>query len=247
MKGALLGVAIGLIALLLAGCTTNQGGSREAEFNGGIFGQIFGDLDAKPTRTGARQAGGPADPTTKGPGIDVVYGEPEAGTAGSAGAAKGATGDGTPSPASEAQYRLNFDNAEISDVVKAVLGDSLGLSYTIDPGVAGRVTLSSARPVAREDLLPVLESLLRTNGAVVTQQGGIYRVVPDNGAAMASVDRTNNTPGYGISVVPLRYVSAKTIVPLMEGFGYRAGIIRVEPSRNLLLLLGNSAERKTAQ
>jgi general secretion pathway protein D len=36
-------------------------------------------------------------------------------------------------------------------------------------------------------------------------------------------------------------------VPLMEGFGYRAGIVRVEPNRNLLLLLGNSTERKTAQ
>jgi len=60
-------------------------------------------------------------------------------------------------------YEMNFENAPVASVAKAVLGDILGVGYTIDARVQGTVNLSSGRPVPRKDLLYALESALRTS------------------------------------------------------------------------------------
>lgn len=147
-----------------------------------------------------------------------------------------------------ASYRLNFENAQIADVVRAVLGDSLGLNYIIDPEVSGRVTLASARPVSRDDLIPILEALLRINEAALVTDGVIYRVVYDTDVGNLNVSRPGSVAaaGFGLTVLPLRYVSATTIMGLIEGFITRPESIRVESARNLLLIAGTSSERRTA-
>ena len=53
-------------------------------------------------------------------------------------------------------------------------------------------------------------------------------------------------PGYGISILPLRHVSAQTLISLIDGFGARPGSVRAEKARNLLVILGDSADRKAA-
>ena len=57
-------------------------------------------------------------------------------------------------------YDLNFENAPVATVAKVILGDVLGVGYTIDPRVQGTVTLASVRPVAKADALYVLENAL---------------------------------------------------------------------------------------
>ena len=145
-------------------------------------------------------------------------------------------------------FRLNFENAQISEVVRAILGDALGLNYVIDPEVSGRVTLASARPVARDDLIPILESLLRINEAALVTDGVIYRVVYDADVGNLNVARpgTPAAAGFGLTVLPLRYVSAATIMGLIDGFVTRPESVRVEAARNLLLIAGTSSERRTA-
>ena len=46
--------------------------------------------------------------------------------------------------------------------------------------------------------------------------------------------------------MPLRHVSAQTLISLIDGFGARPGAVRAEAARNLLIILGNSADRKAA-
>ena len=53
-------------------------------------------------------------------------------------------------------------------------------------------------------------------------------------------------PGYGVSVVPLQYVSAQTLLKLMDSFATKAGAVRADATRNLLLIQGTGAERRTA-
>ena len=53
-------------------------------------------------------------------------------------------------------------------------------------------------------------------------------------------------PGYGVSIVPLRYVSATTLAKTAEGFLSRPGAMRVIPSRNLVLIQGTTSERQSA-
>jgi general secretion pathway protein D len=157
------------------------------------------------------------------------------------GAAPSASGEG---------YDLNFENAPVTTVAKVILGDILGAGYIIDPRVRGTVTLSSGRPVAKSDILFVLESALRVDGFALVHDAGGYRIIPGGDAiGTGGVDiAANGQPraGYGITVVPLRYVSAPTIIKLLEGFATRQGAMRVDAKRNMLIIQGNGPERRSA-
>src|SRR5437867_1720202 len=56
------------------------------------------------------------------------------------------------------EYELNFSDAELSELAKVILRDTLGITYVFDPRVQGRVTVSTGGPVSRSELLSILES-----------------------------------------------------------------------------------------
>ncbi|HKD26236.1 MAG TPA: type II secretion system secretin GspD [Xanthobacteraceae bacterium] len=153
-----------------------------------------------------------------------------------------------PTPTGEA-YELNFENTPIASVAKVVLGDILGTGYTIDPRVMGMISLSSGRPVPKSDLLFVLENALRLSGVVLVKDVQGYRLIPLGdavGAGNLDTAEAQAEPGYGVSVVPLRYVSAATLIKLLDSFATKPGTVRADTSRNLLLIQGSGAERRTA-
>jgi general secretion pathway protein D len=146
-------------------------------------------------------------------------------------------------------YDLNFENTPVATVAKVVLGDILGTGYTIDPRVQGTVSLVSARPVPKSDIVFVLESALRLSGIVLVRDTAGYRLTPLGdavGAGRMDAEAANPEPGYGVSVVPLQFVGAQTILKLMDSFATRAGSVRADTTRNLLLIQGTGAERRTA-
>jgi general secretion pathway protein D len=145
-------------------------------------------------------------------------------------------------------YDLNFENAPVAAVAKVILGDILGVGYTIDPRVQGTVTLASVRPVPKEDALYVLENALRMSGvALLRDRSGGYRLLPTNEAGPGGIDRTAaGDAGQGISVVPLRYVSAQTIFKLLDGFGVKAAALRPDNGRNTLIIIGSGSDRAAA-
>jgi general secretion pathway protein D len=146
-------------------------------------------------------------------------------------------------------YDLNFENTPVATVAKVVLGDLLNTGYVIDPRVQGTVSLVSVRPVPKPDLVFVLESALRLSGVVLVRDGAGYRLTPlGDAVGSGRVDQAASSPepGYGVSVVPLQYVSAPTILKLMDSFATKPGTIRADPTRNLLLIQGTGAERRTA-
>ncbi len=156
----------------------------------------------------------------------------------------------TPSGDTEG-FTLNFDSAPVTTVAKAVLGDILGVGYTIDPRAQGTISLSSGRPVAKTDVLFVLESALRMSNLILIRDANAYRIVPaSDGLGSGSLDSAGNgngpEPGYGVTAIPLKHVSAQTIAKLLEGFATKPGMIRSSPSGGMLLVVGTGAERRTA-
>jgi general secretion pathway protein D len=75
-------------------------------------------------------------------------------------------------------YNLNFDDADLGEFVKVVLSDMLGQNYALSPKVAGKVTLQTAQPLTKGELLPTLEMVLRMNDAVLVKDSKIYRIDP---------------------------------------------------------------------
>jgi general secretion pathway protein D len=146
-------------------------------------------------------------------------------------------------------YDLNFENAPIASVAKTVLGDILRVGYTVDPRVQGTISLASGRPVPRSELLFVFETALRLTGIALVKDATGYRLIPVSDAVAAGnldPEVARAQPGYGISVVPLQYVSATTLVKLLDSFATKPGSVRVDAARNILLVQGSGAERRTA-
>jgi len=142
---------------------------------------------------------------------------------------------------------LNFDNAEIQAVAKSILGDVLGLNFLIDSRVQGTVTLASAGPIPRKELLMVFESALRASNAAVVRDGSILKIVPlseTNGSGTVAAGA--GEPGFGVSVVPLRYTSAVTMARMAENFLSRPGAMRADAAHNLVMIQGTTAEREAA-
>ena len=146
-------------------------------------------------------------------------------------------------------YELNFENAPIASVAKTVLGDILKVGYTIDPRVQGTISLASGRPVPRSDLLFVFETALRLTGVAMVRDTVGYRLIPIGDAvAGGNMDSAvaRAEPGYGISVAPLQYISATTLIRLLDSFATKPGAVRVDTARNMLLVQGTGAERRAA-
>jgi general secretion pathway protein D len=76
-----------------------------------------------------------------------------------------------------------------------------------------------------------------------------YRLIPIGDAvAGGNMDSAvaRAEPGYGISVAPLQYISATTLIRLLDSFATKPGAVRVDTARNMLLVQGTGAERRAA-
>lgn len=149
-----------------------------------------------------------------------------------------------------ADITLNFINADVRDVAKAVLGDYLKLNYEIAPDVKGSVTIQTSQPLTKSQVLPVLEQILKLNGIVILQAHDVYRVVPlsevghEIGALAPPRERTEPL-GYGIEVVPIRFIAAQDMAKLLEPLAPGQGIVHVDTDRNVLIIEGTEEERQT--
>ena len=143
---------------------------------------------------------------------------------------------------------MNFEGADVQTVAKTLLGDILQLNFVVDPRVQGNVTLASAGPISRKDVLPAFESVLKMQNAAILRSGDLVKVVPmaEAGTGGGAISVGTGEPGFGVSLVPLRYTSASTVAKTAESFMTRPGAIRVVQSRNLLLVQGTTAERQAA-
>jgi general secretion pathway protein D len=142
---------------------------------------------------------------------------------------------------------MNFDGADVQTVAKTLLGDILQLNFVVDPRVQGNVTLASSGPIPRKDVLPAFESVLRMSNAAIVHSGNLVKIVPiPEAGAAGAISVGTGEPGFGVSMVSLRYTSASTVAKTAESFLSRPGAIRVVPSRNVLLVQGTTAERQAA-
>jgi general secretion pathway protein D len=144
------------------------------------------------------------------------------------------------------EIMLNVVDGEVREVVRMVLETALGANYVIDPAVGGRVTVQTTRPLPPEDLVPVLDAVLRMNGAALVQTGDLFKVVPiDQALTAGPIPELRplpnaGSPGFGMQVVPLEFVSATELGALLQPFTPPGGTIQVDQARNLLLLAGSS-------
>jgi general secretion pathway protein D len=234
-------LAIGQVTVLLTGCdltTLNEQKPRVPD----PFDTVQNtDLSPRYPQPVAQESGAAAQTPGSSYYGQEVSSDATGPASGEPGAQPTATGD---------SYELNFENAAVSTVAKVILGDILKVGYTIDPRVQGTVTIASGRPVPKNELVMVLENALRmSNVVLLPEAGGGYRLIPSGdaqGAGGVLSQGSNTEAGYGISVVPLRYTSAQTILKLLDSFAIKPGMARADTGHNMILVQGTTSERKSA-
>ncbi len=146
----------------------------------------------------------------------------------------------------EGAVTLNFEGQGIQEIIHAVLGEILQENYVIAPGISGEVTFSTARPVTQDQVLPILEMLLRWNGATLVWRDDRFHVLPVSDAI-----RGNLTPrpangqlqrGYQVVAVPLEYISPEQMQLLLEPYAREDAVLSADNARSLLVLAGNRSE-----
>src|SRR5437763_11524885 len=115
---------------------------------------------------------------------------------------------------------LNFVNADIDAVVKAV-SEMTGRNFVLDPRVKGAVNIVSARPVPKSLVYPTLLSALRLQGFTAVEGNGIVKIVPEadakqQGGPVNTGPVTSGGDQLITQVVTLRYESATQLINVLR-------------------------------
>lgn len=141
---------------------------------------------------------------------------------------------------------LRFEQAPVADVVHAILGDLLKADYSIVQPLVGEISLHTHQPVPRDQMLDMLESLLRAKGIVmVPDANGRYQVGPPEAVrtAIPLPAMLGNLPvGFSTVIVPLRYIGAAEMVDILKPVTATENIFRIDTVRNLLMLAGSRTQ-----
>ena len=138
---------------------------------------------------------------------------------------------------------LNFPSVDVQVVAKAILVDTLGLRYAADPSVRGAISVQTAHPIRRADVLPFFEQALATANLVLTDRAGVFTIVAQATArAEAPVVGPADT-GFGNETIALKFVNAEELRKLLDPLVPNA-ISVADPTANVLVVSGTSTQRR---
>ncbi len=86
-------------------------------------------------------------------------------------------------PSERGEIMVNLDQMPLPGFIQYTLGELLQLNFDVHPDIAKRqelVTLRSSNPMSRAQLLQTVQSILSSHKLTLTQDGELYRVLPDN-------------------------------------------------------------------
>ncbi|MCR4291974.1 MAG: type II secretion system secretin GspD [Candidatus Kuenenia sp.] len=142
---------------------------------------------------------------------------------------------------------LNFDDAEIKDVVQVIMGEILNVNYVLDKRVGGKVNLHASGEVYREELLSMLNSLLYVYNFTILKDGNIYNVLPQAEARRETsiIIHGDKIPEWSkdiiIQIVPLKYADPKKLSSTVKQFMSSIGNIVTHEDFPYLMIIDNAS------
>ncbi|RKE25455.1 general secretion pathway protein D [Paraburkholderia sp. BL23I1N1] len=141
----------------------------------------------------------------------------------------------------QAQVTLNFVNADIDQVAKAI-GAATGKTIIVDPRVKGQLNLVSENAVPEDQALKTLQSALRMQGFALVQDHGVLKVVPEADAKLQGVPTyVGNTPvARGDQIVTqvfsLKNESANNLLPILRPLISPNNTVAAYPANNTIVV-----------
>lgn len=142
--------------------------------------------------------------------------------------------------AEEEKVSLNFVNADIESVIKAV-GQISGKTFIIDPRVKGVINIASANPIPPGMAYQVLLSALRTQGFTAVEGNGVTTILPEGDAKSRYINTVGANSKVGgdqivTQVFMIKYESANTLVPILKPMLSPNNLINAYPNNNMLIV-----------
>lgn len=147
---------------------------------------------------------------------------------------------------------FNFDDADVFSVIQTIFGDILKVNYIVDPNVKGRVNFRSTAPVAKDDVLPLMEVILRLNGISIVEEGGLYRIIPiaaiPKEPAAVNIGRDAEAVRLSgkaiLQIVPVNYIQSSEMVRILTPFLSTNAVIVDVPKSNHIVIADTDANVK---
>lgn len=142
---------------------------------------------------------------------------------------------------------LNLVKVPLAEAAKTILGDILGLNYSVDDRVSAEITLQTTEPITKAELVANFQAILRAHGAAIIEQSGFYRIIPASevartGPGFRTEDQPPNMPGVRREVMMLRHVSAEAMREIIEPAASEGALQGVDTARNALIVSGTEEE-----
>jgi general secretion pathway protein D len=162
-----------------------------------------------------------------------------------------------PAPAQEpasgggARVSLHLENANLLQVI-GIIAAELKMNYIVDPGVRGVVNINTLGELRQEDLLPLLQTILRTNGATAVQSGSFWRIVQSKEALRIPIPIDQDASGASLppddrvmmNIVSLRFVAAADMSKILSNYLSEMGQIVSHEPGNILMITDTSRSMK---
>lgn len=144
------------------------------------------------------------------------------------------------SRAAEQQVTLNFVNAEIEGVARAI-GAMLKQQFVVDPRVKGQITLYSEEPLTTREAYLNFLAALRGQGFTVVESGGLFKVVPEADAKLqsgtVSVGPVSRRGDQIITqIFKINHENANNLVPVLRPLISPNNTINANPGNNTLVI-----------
>jgi general secretion pathway protein D len=143
--------------------------------------------------------------------------------------------------ASAGQVTLNFVNAEIDGVARA-MGLILRRQFVIDPRVKGQMTLYSEQPMSRSEAYISFLAALRGLGFAVVEVEGLYKIVPEADAKLQTgvVSAGPGVAARGDTILTqifrIQHENANNLVTILRPLISPNNTINVNPGNNSLVI-----------
>lgn len=145
------------------------------------------------------------------------------------------------------EITFNFQNADVKEVLKVILGDIMKLNYALDKRVTGVITLRTEGKFYKEELLNIVQAMLNINGFAMVDDGNIFQVLPiqeaRSEAGIAHLDRKAKAGEKEIitQIVPLNHVAPQVIIPTLRGLLTKAGFVIAPDDTHAVIISDNIA------
>ncbi len=148
--------------------------------------------------------------------------------------------------AAEEQVSLNFVNADIEEVIKAV-SQITKRNFLVDPRVKGSINIVSATPIPASLAYDTLLTALRLQGFAAVESNGVTKVMPEADAKLY-IPGIGNKNGNGDKLVTrvfmLHHESAVQLIPILRPLIAPNNIVVAYPNNNALLVTDYASNLK---